>query len=452
MPGDLTAERRVHLSRFADLRYKASVAKARGAIGVIFAPPRRKEYEDGLPRLAYEATSGFAGISVVAVNRVEAERMLSILGNDLIDMTKTLEAGKSAGRNLIGVTASGNVALNYQKRTGRNVLGRLEIDGQPEGGSPPLVIGAHVDHLGRGETSGSLARGDEKGKIHFGADDNASGVAALIEVAQKLAADHAAGKLNGARDIIFAAWSGEELGLLGASHFVDERIKAAAAEDLSDHVSSYLNMDMVGRLDDRVIVAGLASSKVWAREIERRNAVIGLPIVTSDDTYLPTDATAFYLKGVPILAFFTGAHTEYHTPRDTPETLNYDGLHQIARFVGLIARSRTLEKAEPAYVKVARTEGRKGRRMSNVFLGTIPDYASDGVHGVPLSGVVKDGPAELAGLAGGDVLVGLAGQKLENIYDYVRTLNGLKPGEKIEVAVERDGKRLKLQITPGTRE
>ena len=452
MPGDLTAERRVQLSRFADLRYKASVAKARGAAGVIFAPPRREEYEDGLPRLAYEATSGFAGISVVAINRAQAERMLSILGDDLAAMTNTLEAGKSEGRDLIGVTASGNVALNFQKRTGRNVLARLELDGQPDGGLPPLIVGAHVDHLGRGETSGSLARGDEKRKIHFGADDNASGVAALIEVAQKLAASHAAGRLNGARDIIFAAWSGEELGLLGASHFVDERIKAAAAEDLSNSVSSYLNMDMVGRLDDRVIVAGLASSKVWAREIERRNAVIGLPIVTSDDTYLPTDATAFYLKGVPILAFFTGAHTEYHTPRDTPETLNYDGLRDIARFVGLVARSRILEKDEPGYVKVARTEGRKGRRMSNVFLGTIPDYASDGVQGVPLSGVVKDGPAERAGLASGDVVVGLAGQKLENIYDYVRTLNGLKPGEKIEVAVERDGNRLRLQITPGTRE
>ncbi len=452
MPGDLTSERRVQLSRFADLRYKASVAKARGAVGVIFAPPRREEFEDVLPRLTYEATSGFAGISVVAISRPQAERMLSILGDDLATITTALEAGKSTGRDLIGVMASGNIALEYQERTGRNVLARLEIDGQAEGGMPPLVIGAHVDHLGRGETSGSLARGDEKGQIHFGADDNASGVAALIEVAQKLAADHAAGKLGGARDIIFATWSGEELGLLGASHFVDQRIKAADTKDLSDLVSSYLNLDMVGRLDDRVIIAGLGSSKVWPREIERRNAVVGLPIVTSEDTYLPTDATPFYLKGVPILAFFTGAHTDYHTPRDTPDKLNYEGLRDIARIVGLIARSRSLDKVEPEYVEVARTEGRKGRRMSNVFLGTIPDYAADGARGVPLSGVVKDGPAERAGLVSGDVVVGLAGQKLENIYDYVRTLNGLKPGEQIEVAIERDGKRLTLQITPGVRE
>ena len=169
-------------------------------------------------------------------------------------------------------------------------------------------------------------------------------------------------------------------------------------------------MDMVGRLKDRLILSGLGSSEIWAREIERRNAVIGLPIVTSDDTYLPTDATAFYLKGVPILAAFTGAHEDYHRPSDTAEKLNYEGLRDIARFMALVARSRVLAEEEPVYLEVARPAGQGGRRMSNVFLGTIPDYASEGQKGVPLSGVVKDGPAEQAGLAGGDVLVGLAGQ------------------------------------------
>jgi Tol biopolymer transport system component/Zn-dependent M28 family amino/carboxypeptidase len=452
MPGDLSAEERTELARFADLRYKASVAKSRGAIGVIFAPPQREEFTNGLPRLAYEATSGISGLPVVAVSRDASSRMLSILGNDLSAMIETIEAGKAAGGDLVGVTLSGNIALTFQKRSGRNVVARLELDGLNKGGLPPLIIGAHVDHLGRGETSGSLARGEEKGQIHYGADDNASGVATLIEAAQKLAADHAAGKLEGARDVVFAAWSGEELGLLGATHFVEDMIKTAGAEDLSGLVTAYLNMDMVGRLKDRVIVGGLGSSGVWAREIERRNAVIGLPIVTSDDTYLPTDATAFYLKGVPILSLFTGAHTDYHTPRDTVDKLNYDGMHDIARFVALVARSRALAKEEPGYVKVARPEGRGGRRMSNVFLGTIPDYAKDGVRGVPISGVVKDGPAERAGLTGGDVVVGLAGQDLENIYDYVRTLNGLKPGEAIEIAVERNGERQTFQITPGVRE
>lgn len=452
MPGDLSANQRTDLVRFADLRYKASVAKSRGAKGVIFAAPEREEFTDGLPRLAYEATSGISGIPVVGVSREASSHMLSILGGDLAEMTTTIEAGKSAGRDLIGVNVSANIALDFQKQTGRNVLARLDLDGRDEGGLPPLIIGAHLDHLGRGETSGSLASGDEKGRIHYGADDNASGVAALIEVAQKIAADHEAGKLKGARDIVFAAWSGEELGMLGSTHFVENRAEAAKAKDLSDIVTAYINMDMVGRLKDNVTVGGLGSSDVWAGEIERRNAVIGLPIVTSDDTYLPTDATAFYLKTVPILSFFTGAHSEYHTPRDTADTLNYDGMRDIARFVALIARSRAQARDEPDFIAVTRPEGHGSRRMSNVFLGTIPDYAKDSVRGVPLSGVVKDGPAERAGLTGGDVIVGLAGQELENIYDYVRALNGLKPGEVVEIAVERNGERQTLKITPGVRE
>jgi Tol biopolymer transport system component len=452
MPADFSAGQRADLSRYADLRYKASVAKSRGAIGIIFAPPHREEFTDGLPRLTYEANSGVSGIPVVAVSREASSRMLSILGNDFVAMNKTIEAGKSGGRDLIGVSVSADIALNFQKRTGRNVLARLELDGLDKGGLPPLIIGAHVDHLGRGETSSSLARGDEKGQFHHGADDNASGVAVLMEVAQKLAADHKGGKLKGVRDIVFAAWSGEELGLLGSTHFVEKLAERAGAKDLSGLVTAYINMDMVGRLKNEVSIGGLASSTMWSGEIERRNAVIGLPITTSDDTYLPTDATAFYLKRVPILALFTGAHTEYHTPRDTADRLNYDGMRDIARFVALLAQSRAQTKEEPGYVAVARPDTGSVRRRSNVFLGTIPDYAKDGVRGVPLSGVMKDGPAERAGLTGGDVIVGLAGQNLENIYDYVRMLNGLKPGETIDIAVERNGQRQTFKITPAVRE
>ena len=451
MPGDLAAERRTYLARFADLRYKASVAKARGAAGVIFTPPPRESFEDSLPRLSYDAVSGFAGLPVIAVRRAVSARMLSILDDDLEAMTSKIEAGESAGRDLIGVSATAAVALDFEKRSGRNVLARLDLDGLGEGGRPPLVIGAHVDHLGRGETLGSLARGDEKGKIHYGADDNASGVAALIEVAQKMTADRDAGRLAAGRDVIFAAWSGEELGLLGASHFVDALAESAGAEDLSELISAYLNMDMVGRLRDRVIVSGLGSSDIWAREVERRNAVVGLPIVTSDDSYLPTDATAFYLKAVPILAVFTGAHEDYHRPSDTADTLNYEGLRDVARFVALIARSRALAEDEPRYIEVARPQGSGGRRMSNLFLGTIPDYAQEGQSGVALSGVVKAGPAEQAGLAGGDVVVGLAGQELENIYDYVRALNGLKPGEAVDITVLRKGVPQTFSITPALR-
>lgn len=442
MPDSADEARRTYLLRFADMRYKAAAAKARGAVGVILTPS--PSFAGGLPRLSYEAISGDAGLPVIAVSPDAGARMLSILGDDLTAMTGQIEQGQAEGRDLIGVTIEGEVALNFETRKGRNVLARLGVDSD----LPPLVIGGHVDHLGHGETSGSLASAEQAGQVHNGADDNASGVAGVIEAAQKLAADHAKGKLKAKRDIIFAAWSGEELGLLGASHYVK---KLGGEDGVADLVSAYLNMDMVGRLEDKVVVGGVGSSPVWARELERRNAVVGLPIVVSNDNYAPTDTTAFYLGGAPILGFFTGAHGDYHKPTDTAEKLNYEGLRDITRLVALIARSRAKDAAEPEYVKTAR-KTETARRRGKVFLGTIPDYAGGDVEGVAISGVVKDGPAEAAGLLGGDVIIGLAGKDVANIYDFVRALNGIKAGEEIDITVTRDGDIVPLRITPGLRE
>lgn len=452
MPGDLDRAARTELTRYADLRYKASVAKAQGARGVIFTAPPRTGFTDRLPPISYGDSGGDSGLGVIAIDRAAGARMVAVLGGGLADLTARLEGGASGGGPLEGVRLDGAVALQVERREGRNVLARLDLDGLPEDeGLAPLMIGGHVDHLGRGETSGSLARADEAGQIHHGADDNASGIAAILEVAQTLSADAAAGRLTGARDIVFSAWSGEELGLLGASAHVRQAQKTAGTEDLSGVISAYVNLDMVGRMRDQVIVSGLGSSPVWAREIERRNAVVGLPIVAREDTYLPTDATALYLAGVPILSIFTGAHEDYHSPRDTAEKLNYEGLADIARFVSLVARSRARAEEAPEYVRLARPEGGEGRRMGNLYLGTIPDYAQEGAAGVALSGVVEGGPAAAAGLRGGDVVVGLAGEIVGTIYDYVRALNGLEPGEAVSITVERGGVRKDLEIVPATR-
>ncbi len=452
-PTGLSPARATEIARFSQSRYRAAIAKARGARGVIFAPPPRVSLASALPRLGRGTGAGHAGLPVVAVDRATAERMLAPLADDLEAITETVEEGGAAPHLLEGVTAAAAVALEVETRTGRNVLGRLDLDGLPaDQGLPPLAIGAHLDHLGRGEGPGSLARPEEAGEIHNGADDNASGVAALLEVAQNLAARHADGRLEGARDILFTAWSGEELGLIGVTHFVEARAEAEGAEDLADSISAYINLDMVGRLRERVVASGTASSPIWEREIERRNAVIGLPIVTSGDPYLPTDATALYLAKVPILALFTGAHPDYHTPRDDAELINHQGLAEIARFVALVARGLATEAAEPAYVEVARPQGQGRRRMSRVFLGTIPDYAQDGTSGVAISGVVAGGPAEEAGLRGGDVIVRLAGTELANIYDLVGALDGLTPGEPVEIVVMREAGRVALEIEPGLRQ
>jgi hypothetical protein len=247
---------------------------------------------------------------------------------------------------------------------------------------------------------------------------------------------------------LFAAWSGEELGLLGSDHFV--KALSGGTAPIYPRIAAYLNMDMVGRLDKHLILQGVGSSSAWRGEIERRNAPVGLPLTLQDDSYLPTDAGSFYLAGVPILSAFTGAHSEYHTPRDTPEKLNYDGAAQIARFIGLVAQGLAASTSPPDYLQQSVKQQTTSGRL-RVYLGTIPDYAEE-VQGVMLSGVGKDGPADKAGVKSRDVIVELAGKKIENIYDYTQAIEALKIGEPVKIAVLRDGRRVTLEITPTSRD
>ncbi|MFV2069704.1 MAG: M28 family peptidase, partial [Pirellulales bacterium] len=217
-------------------------------------------------------------------------------------------------------------------------------------------------------------------------------------------------------------------------------------------IAACLNLDMVGRLDKRLILQGTGSSSIWRSEIERRNAPVGLSLTLQQDTYLPTDASSFYLRGVPILSAFTGSHSEYHTPRDTPETLNYEGAADVARLIGLMARSLSRRETPPDYVAQQRPENLAQRAQLRAYLGTIPDYAQTDVQGVRLSGVARGGPAEKAGIRAGDVIVQLAGKKIDNIYDYTFAIEALKIGQTISVAILRSDRRMELKITPGSRD
>jgi hypothetical protein len=363
------------------------------------------------------------------------------------------------------VTLQADIEIEQVKRTGRNVLGRLSVGAQPS--EQVLIVGAHVDHLGKGAGSSSLAREDEKSGIHFGADDNASGVAALLEIAQYLADQKARGILSLRRDIVFAGWSGEELGLIGSSHFLKTYLSGAApaaspappggpaghaSQSIYPAIAACLNLDMVGRLDKRLILQGIGSSSLWRGEIERRNVPVGLPISLQEDSYLPSDANVFFLRGVPILSAFTGSHSEYHTPRDLPSTLNYDGTARIARLMGLIARSLATREAPPDYVPQAGPKPGERRAGLRVYLGTIPDYAESDAKGVKLSGVAAHGPAAKAGVQGGDLIIELAGRKIDNIYDYTYAIEALKIVQPVKLVVLRNGERKEFAVTPGSRE
>ena len=460
VPESLSPSERQHLHRYSSLRYKAMVARDLGAAGILVVSGPNSRVREQLAPLRFDVSLSGSSIAALSITDDLASALLQRAGERLDRLQDRADAGDSVkGFALKGVRLSANVDLEQQRSRGRNVLARLQLG--PEPSDDAVIIGAHVDHLGHGEGSSSLARSEEKGQIHYGADDNASGVAALLEVAQEMAAARERGELPAVRDVVFAAWSGEELGLLGANHFVNEYVDKSAndpadphaeEQDLSGQIFAYLNMDMVGRMEKSTSVFGMASSSIWAREVERSNVSVGPAISTQDDSYLPTDATPFYMKGVPILSAFTGAHVDYHTPRDTAEKLNYTGMRDITLLVAGIAHSLAERTERPDYIATTMPARSQGESRMRVYLGTIPDYSQSDLTGVLLSGVGREGPAEKAGIRTGDIIVEVAGRTIENIYDYTYALDALAVGEPASIVVLRDGQRLEMKVVPTSRD
>ena len=228
-------------------------------------------------------------------------------------------------------------------------------------------------------------------------------------------------------------------------------LDTAADPTANRSVVAALNMDMIGRLEDKLILQGIGSSNAWNRMIETSNAVVGLPLTLNEDTELPTDATSFYKVGVPILSAFTGSHKDYHTPRDTPEKLNYPDAARIARLMGLVTRKLSIADAPPVWKRHEPKQKLAIRGGGRAYLGTVPDYGTD-VVGVMLDDVKSGGPSETAGVRGGDVVVELAGTKIENIYDYTAVIDRLKPGQAVKIKIRRGTEILELDLTPGSRQ
>lgn len=456
IPEDLKGEERRKFMRFASLRYKAITARQKGAKGVIFVSGPNSEVKDELVELSFDASMADSGIAAISMSTKIAEELITLTGEKLPELQASLDKGEMmVGLQIEGASIDAKIDIAQQRAKGRNVIGRLKADDPEAQKRPAVIIGAHIDHLGNKPNSASRALGKEKYEIHHGADDNASGTAAVMEIAHYLADQKKTGKLKMQRDVVFALWSGEELGLIGSAEYVREvaeNLKGDPDAQLTDVFAANLNMDMIGRLTDNVVLQGIGSSPIWPGVIEQRNAPVGLPVKTQKDTYLSTDATTFYLRGVPILSAFTGAHEDYHKPSDTADKVNYEGAQKITKFMALVARGLAADENTPEYVKVERPENQGRRANLRAYLGTIPDYAQGDVAGVKLSGVGKNGPAEKAGIKGGDIVIGLGGKEVKNIYDYTFILEALKVGEEVDITVMRKEEKLTMKITPGSRE
>ena len=302
------------------------------------------------------------------------------------------------------------------------------------------MLGAHYDHLGRGANGNSLAGKEEAGKAHLGADDNASGAAAVLAIAEALA------NQPRHRNVIVAFWSGEELGMIGSNAFT------AKPPVPLDQLAAYLNFDMVGRMqDNKLTIQAIGTSAAWAKIIEQTNVSAGFDLQLQADPYQPTDVATFNAGSVPSLAFFTGVHSDYHRPSDTADKINYADLDRIVDFAASVARRVGEADTPPAFTKVDPSVQRGGGRAGvRVFTGTIPDYSSE-AKGLLLSGVLGGGPAEHAGLQKGDVIVEIAGQTIANIYDYTYALDVLKIGQPAKVVYVRGGQRSETMLTPAAR-
>ncbi len=447
VPEKVDMKRRQELNMYAGLRYKAMVARQNGARALLVVTGPNSPNAGKLVPFTYDHSLSGSGIIAASISGEVAEKLFKQIGKDLKSIQDQLDIENphmEGSFPLSGVKIKLTTAVERIKKTDRNVLALL----------PPsnittnveyVVVGAHYDHIGHGEI-GSLAHKGEEGQIHNGADDNASGTATVLELAASLVEKHKQNPQSFKRGIIFALWSGEELGLIGSTYFVEHPLVSL------EKIVAYVNFDMVGHLrKNKLILQGVASSTIWPKLIEKRNVPAGFNLTLQEDPYLPTDVTAFYPKGIPVLSFFTGSHENYNRPTDDPETLNYAGMQRIAQFAQNIILDLVKNPERPEYVKVERKKSQTGEREAlRAYLGTIPDYVSE-IEGVKLSGVRAGGPADKAGLKGGDIIVEFAGQKITNIYDYTYALDAVKIGQPVEVVVVRNGKRIKLTVIPEAR-
>ncbi len=357
VPEGVDPARRAQLNRYAGLRYKALLARERGAKGVLVVTgPNSPNAGEVLP-LTNDNTASGSGIVAASISGTVADALLAPSGKNLKQLQTALDDENphvDHGFVLPKVKMKLACAVEHLKKSDSDVIGVLPPASGGDG--EYVMIGAHYDHLGHGG-SNSLDRAGEENQIHPGADDNGSGDAWVLELAASLGKERAEHPEKFQRGIIFALWSGEEIGLIGSAAFCEHPPVPFGK------IVAYVNADMVGRLrENKLTVQGVGSSHAWRKLLEKRNVAAGFNLTLQDDPYLPTDATSFYVKNIPVLNFFTGAHDDYHRPTDTAEKLNYEGLERIAKFSQQIITDLAQTNEKLDYAKVERSGPAAGGR------------------------------------------------------------------------------------------
>jgi hypothetical protein len=435
---------------YGEWRYKAMNARDHGAVAILGVRDDWHHPAEG----AADKLPGWNGAVASRAGLLSALVTISALRSSAIDPAALGKATGDDGKphsKALGIPVELAVGLEQEKAQTANVAGVLRGKEGALAGEC-VVIGAHFDHLGMGGEA-SLAP-DQGPKVHPGADDNASGTSSMLAIARAFAA---AGPQ--ARTMLFVAFSGEELGLLGSAHYVKNPSKLCPNEK----TQLMVNLDMVGRpKDGKVYVYGVDTAEGLRTRVEalvKEPPALALTTAPGGDGYGPSDHTSFYAKDIPVLFFFTGAHTDYHRPTDTADKIDAAGDAMVAQLAFRAARDAAGRPERLKVAKAAAPAPGKGHGAGDpgsgggygAYFGSIPDFAERTDAGVLVSGVRPGSPAEKAGIAGGDIITQMGESPIKNLYDLTYALRAHRPGDVVEVAWEHGGKKLTAKVTLGER-
>jgi len=420
---------------FCGDRDKALIAKDMGAAGVLFVSGPVYDSQDTFESLNSGDFS--VDIPVLRIKREVADFILPGDKETIASLEKKLNKTRKPLSFPTGTIVSAKSEIIREMSETRNVA--MILPGEDENLKKEyIIIGAHFDHLGMGG-HGSSSRATDTVAIHHGADDNASGVSMMLELAERFA--HTKGSYK--RSIICVAFTGEELGLLGSKHFTDD-----PGIDLKK-VNAMINLDMVGRLQENNVlqISGAGTAVGFRDLVSSMSDTTVIKLTLSDEGYGPSDHTSFYGKNIPVLFYSTGAHLDYHTPADTYDKLNYEGMVNISSLIFSVteklasAPDRLNFRESGPKVEMGRPMRRKG-----VTLGIMPDFAGNVKNGLRADFVTPHGAAALGGMKNGDIIVSVNSKTVNNIYDYMSRMSQLKHGQTINVEILRNGKKIVLLI------
>lgn len=433
-------KRKSGFSEYRSQRSKVLKAQDKGAAGVIFVAPESFSSRDDLVELKLSRVHTIVDIPVINITRATADKMLSEYNTTIAKLEDEMIKDFKPKSFPIDLVINATTDVQMREVRTQNVVGLLK-GSDPVLSNEYIVIGAHYDHLGMGGP-GSGSRKPDTTAVHNGADDNASGVAAILEIIEKLADSKDMLK----RSVIFAAFGAEEMGLLGSTYFVDD-----PPVPLKD-IAFMLNLDMIGRIDPEkkaLTAYGTGTAEGLSEMVIGKFAEIDTTykVNESPEGYGPTDHAAFYGKDISVLSFFGIVHDDYHTPEDDIEMLNFDGI----RFLSDIVYYMVIDLSQMSERMAFKEAGPKTRSTGHgtslkATLGIMPDFSSTEIEGLRAAAVSKGKPGALAGMKKGDVIIAINGKKVSDIYEYMERMKEFVPGDRIYVDVMRGDEKVILIV------